>query len=239
MLESLNGLANLYSIGGSLIIGDYYGGNPSLTNLAGLGNLTSIGDEISIHNNPVLPNLAGLDNVTSIGGDISVKFNGALTDLMGLRNIASNSIESLFISNNPSLCKCAVESICDFLDSSIGLADFHLNASGCNDRQEVELACLSISVEELVDEGEKVVVRCVPNPINSIANIYLNLPDAAYVNIQICDITGRKITHLFSGILQPGQQQFTWDARDFDGGVYFLKVENDGLYQVKKLLLIE
>jgi len=159
--------------------------------------------------------------------------------LMGLRNIASNSIESLFISNNPSLCKCAVESICDFLDSSIGWADFHLNASGCNNRQEVELVCLSISVEEIDYRGEKVDVRCIPNPLNSIANIYLNLPDAAYVNIQICDITGRKIRTLHTGILQPGEQQVTWDARDFDGGVYFLKVENNGLYQVSKLLFIE
>jgi hypothetical protein len=234
-LSNLNGLENLTSVGDYLVVKN----NDSLTSLFGLDNLSTVGGTLYIVSNNVLPDLTGLESLTILGNKVYISSNAALQSLAGIDNIEAGTISELLIHDNPSLSNCAIESVCDYIANSYGLISIYGNSDGCSNRIEVELACENISVDEIFGKGELEVVKCIPNPINSVANIYLDLPDAAYVNIEICDFTGRKITNLFSGILQAGEQQFTWDARDFDGGVYFLKVENDGRCQVSKLLLME
>ncbi len=234
-LSNLNGLENLTSVGDYLVVKN----NDSLTSLFGLDNLSTVGGTLYIVSNNVLPDLTGLESLTILGNKVYISSNAALQSLAGIDNIEAGTISELLIHDNPSLSNCAIESVCDYIANSYGLISIYGNSDGCSNRIEVELACENISVDEIFGKGELEVVKCIPNPINSVANIYLDLPDAAYVNIEICDFTGRKIINLFSGILQAGEQQFTWDARDFDGGVYFLKVENDGRCQVSKLLLME
>jgi acyl-[acyl carrier protein]--UDP-N-acetylglucosamine O-acyltransferase len=101
-ITNLNGLSDVTSIGGNLIIGRYSGGNPALTSLTGLESLTSIGGLLLIEDNYTLTSLTGLDNVTSIGEDLQIFFNNALTSLTGLESLSSIG-HSLLISNNIAL----------------------------------------------------------------------------------------------------------------------------------------
>jgi hypothetical protein len=94
-ITNLNGLAQLVSIGGDLVINYNY----ELTNLSGLENITSIGGSLTIHQNVDLPNLSGLENIVSVGGDLQISNNYALPNISGLENIASIG-EKLTISNN-------------------------------------------------------------------------------------------------------------------------------------------
>jgi len=56
----------LVSIGGSFFIGTPMdGGNPSLTSLAGLDNLTSIGGDLDIAENDMLDSFTGLEDLSS------------------------------------------------------------------------------------------------------------------------------------------------------------------------------
>jgi len=59
---------------GSINIGEY---EPStnITNLNGLSNLESICGTLLIYNNPLLPNLAGLENLTAVGSDLQIWVN--------------------------------------------------------------------------------------------------------------------------------------------------------------------
>ncbi|MCD4745318.1 MAG: hypothetical protein K8R58_03370, partial [Bacteroidales bacterium] len=88
-ITNLNGLNVLTAFGGYLLIGDDYSGNPVLTSLTGLDNVTSIGGHIEITYSNALTSLTGLDNVTSIGGYLWIKHNDALTSLIGLDNVTS------------------------------------------------------------------------------------------------------------------------------------------------------
>ena len=74
--------AGRFAIGGNLIID-----HSSLTTLAGLEKLTSVGNFLFIENNPTLTSLATLSNIKSIVG-LNVRTNDSLTNLEGLNNLA-------------------------------------------------------------------------------------------------------------------------------------------------------
>ena len=107
-LTSLNGLENITSVGGALILvannakltnlviscSSYAGSinidtNPALTNLSGLENLTSIGNNFVITHNSALTNLDSLKNLKTIGESLYITYNDALTNLGGLENLTS------------------------------------------------------------------------------------------------------------------------------------------------------
>jgi len=96
-ITNLDGLNILTAIQGSLYIGSGYNkftvwfcdGNPSLTSLAGLSNLTYIGGNLEVLCNDSLTSLTGLNSLTSIGGNLSITCSNALTNLLGLENLTS------------------------------------------------------------------------------------------------------------------------------------------------------
>jgi len=129
----------LTSIGGSLIIGDWWqGGNSALTSLT------------------------GLENLTAIGGSLEISRNDALSSLTGLGNIDAGSIENLKIRSNDFLSACEVQSVCDYLANPGGTIEIHDNAFGCNSQIEVEEACDGVSVEKLSLVNKFLIS---PNPI--------------------------------------------------------------------------
>jgi hypothetical protein len=89
-IVNLNGLSVLTSIGGNFYIGGEDGGNPNLTSLTGLDNLTFIGGYLSVNHCNKLTNLTGLNNLTSVeGGWVEIRGNIILENLVGLENLTS------------------------------------------------------------------------------------------------------------------------------------------------------
>src|SRR5690606_37974820 len=142
-LTKLDGLNNLTSVGGFLLIES----NPNLTNLDGLSNLTSVGGYLRISSNSNLINLDGLRNLTSVGADLVIEYNPSLTDISGLQNIDPTSILStyygvgLYIVGNTSLSVCNLENFCTYLAGS-GARDISGNAGDCISEAAVTTACI-------------------------------------------------------------------------------------------------
>jgi len=92
LIENLNGLNQLTSIGLDLIIE-----HDSLTNLTGLENLTTIGRDMEVRFTRTLVNLEGLENLTTIGENLVIGWphdninitNLGLTDLTGLNGLTT------------------------------------------------------------------------------------------------------------------------------------------------------
>jgi len=97
-LESLS-TANWLSVGYFSPTDDFFG-NPALTSLDGLDNLTSVPKGLEITGNFVLTDLTSLHNL-SIIQDIIITLNSSLVNLNGLENLTS--IKNLSIGANPSL----------------------------------------------------------------------------------------------------------------------------------------
>ena len=81
-----------------------------------------------------------------------------------------------------------------------------------------------------------------PNPFVDIVSIEVKLQKQEFCEIDIHDITGRKITGLFSGSLDQGVHSFNWEAKDKTGnqltpGIYFYSIKTEEMSMTKKLLL--
>ncbi|MBN1950075.1 MAG: T9SS type A sorting domain-containing protein [Bacteroidales bacterium] len=109
VVENLNGLNNVTSIGGNLEIGYWDKIFPVdktyLHDLEGLNNLNYIGGDLSISSQDSLQTLEGMEGLITIGGNLSIgdyEGNPILSNLTGLDNV--ESIEGgLRIVDNPDL----------------------------------------------------------------------------------------------------------------------------------------
>ena len=77
-----------------------------------------------------------------------------------------------------------------------------------------------------------------PNPFNSTATIRYALPRAARVQLDLYDITGRKVSRLLSGDLPAGSASLSWTADELPSGTYFLHFQAADFTQTHKVLLI-
>ncbi|MFK7828730.1 MAG: hypothetical protein AB8B57_03015 [Congregibacter sp.] len=96
-ITNLNGLGAITSVGNLLVQT-----NDSLTNLDGLSGITSVGNILNINGNDILTNLDGLDAIASVGSSLFVFGNNRLTNLDGLGAITSVG-GGLFIQSNEDL----------------------------------------------------------------------------------------------------------------------------------------
>jgi hypothetical protein len=205
-LENLDGLENLGSIVGSLLIGKVYGwmswmeaspGNPSLIDLSDLSNLTSIGGALEITGNDTLPDLSGLENIDPV------------------------SINDLSIYNNNYLSSCEVESICNYLLNPNGEIEIHDNAEGCDSSQQVQDSCVTVSIEE-VNLLDKLFIS--PNPFSTSTTIKFESSQSGKVEIKIFNQLG-EVIEVIQKNTQAGEQTFNWDANGLPSGVYFISVQ--------------
>ncbi|NQU88034.1 MAG: right-handed parallel beta-helix repeat-containing protein [Mariniphaga sp.] len=113
-------------------------------------------------------------------------------------------------------------------------ANYYFGRSGYSNP--IVVATLT-SINEQIGLSE--IIKVYPNPFTHQTTIQFTVPDAGFVSLIICDITGKKIQTLHSGPLQTGEHSFVWDAEGFKGGLYFLRLEMDGDTESRKLLLIK
>jgi hypothetical protein len=97
MLTDISGLSNLTTIGQDALIA-----NSALTDLNGLSSLTNIVGWFSIRNNASLTNINGLGALTNVGGYLIIRDNASLTSVNGLVALA-NVGGYLQFSNNAAL----------------------------------------------------------------------------------------------------------------------------------------
>ncbi|NTV83137.1 MAG: T9SS type A sorting domain-containing protein [Bacteroidales bacterium] len=135
-ITDLTGLSSLNFVGSTFYIDD----NNSLSSLSGMGNFDSINGNLMISQNNALTSLNGLENVVSLSS-LVVFNNLSLNSLSGIENIIPNSINGLYLHDNPLLENCEVLSICEFLASPTGAVGIYNNAPGCNSPPEIAHQC--------------------------------------------------------------------------------------------------
>jgi hypothetical protein len=82
--------------------------------------------------------------------------------------------------------------------------------------------------------------RIAPNPFRSATDIGFSLPQAATVDVDVFDVTGRRVASPARSLaLEAGTHGVTWDAHRFPAGVYFLRVTADGRQAGGRLVRID
>ena len=83
-----------------------------------------------------------------------------------------------------------------------------------------------------------------PNPFNPVTTIKYELPEKSYININIFNIRGEKVTELVSGVQMAGYHQVIWNGKNLNGksvssGIYIYSLSTDEFHSVKKMLLFK
>lgn len=153
-LTSLNAFSSLQSVGmgsGPPIAKDFEVINcPGLSTLNDFSSLSELGRNFELSGNTSLTEMS-FPSLSSISGELSITGNTSLNSLLGLGDFTLSG--SLFIINNTSLPECEAEGICDYLDVPTNVATIANNDPGCNNRNQVETACLLLPVELVFFRG--------------------------------------------------------------------------------------
>ena len=82
-----------------------------------------------------------------------------------------------------------------------------------------------------------------PNPFNPSTTLEFTLPEAARVDLDVYDVSGRRVRTLFSGPARPGTVAVRWDGLDGKGravasGTYFARLRVGTDVQVRSMTLV-
>jgi len=78
-----------------------------------------------------------------------------------------------------------------------------------------------------------------PNPLRLNTTIEYQLAEPGFVSLKVFDITGNLIETLFSGYQAAGLKKIEWNAISLEGQVYFIRLESNGTFETKKLVLFK
>ncbi|MBM3403738.1 MAG: hypothetical protein FJY10_02470 [Bacteroidetes bacterium] len=246
-LNEIDGLDSLGYVGGDLQIAQ----NPVLSSIIGMRSLRNIGGGIGIWENPVLSDLSGLIGLQTINGELYISDNDALTSLHGLDSISAPSIHVLKIKDNSHLSDCAIRSICNLLDIPFMNTDISNNAPGCNSEEEVDSACVSLSINSNEISTH---ISIYPNPADNMINVILpesgmwenlsaDLNGIHYSNIntegsfiEIDDIMGKKWKEV---AFIKGQREISLDVSYLPTGLYLVRLLVKGsTYATGKVMVV-
>ncbi|MBP7273096.1 MAG: DUF1501 domain-containing protein [Saprospiraceae bacterium] len=96
-------------------------------------------------------------------------------------------------------------------------------------------SCISSSVHDYNVKGGTVLVRPYPNPfVTSISIEFLSL--GGFTTVQIFNTHGRNIRTLAQGNFPQGTHTVTFDSEDLPAGIYYVRLQNLSLQQVKPII---
>jgi hypothetical protein len=78
-----------------------------------------------------------------------------------------------------------------------------------------------------------------PNPFNPSTKITFSLKNSGLTNLSVYNILGEKVVTLINSNLAAGAHEFSFNASKFSSGIYFYRLESNGSYQVRKMMLLK
>ncbi len=94
----------------------------------------------------------------------------------------------------------------------------------------------SLSVSEL-PHSQNAKIKNYPNPFQNQTTIEYKLSRKGNVNLNLLDVNGSLIKHLFNGQQQKGIHTFQLNASGLSPGMYFVAFEHEGLINYHKILI--
>lgn len=78
-----------------------------------------------------------------------------------------------------------------------------------------------------------------PNPFNPETKIVFNIVKSGLVKLTVFDNLGKEVETLVNEYLQPGLHGVSFNGSRLSSGVYYYRLEIDGLYEIKRMTLIK
>jgi hypothetical protein len=94
-------------------------------------------------------------------------------------------------------------------------------------------------IPHMSGDDRVVLRRPVPNPFNPVTRIGYVLPKEEFVRLSVYNVKGKLVEHLVAEIQPAGEYVVTWDAQGIPSGMYFCRIEADGILETRKLILLK
>jgi PKD repeat protein len=82
-------------------------------------------------------------------------------------------------------------------------------------------------------------IKVFPNPLNSIANISLQLAENSNAELTVMDMLGQKVETLHKGNLMKGAHRFKWNSDKVASGIYLLQIQNGNEVHTQRMSVVK
>lgn len=94
-------------------------------------------------------------------------------------------------------------------------------------------------VEETIVPSEFALYQNYPNPFNPATTIRFSVPRESFVTLKVYDNTGTLVTTLVKESVSAGDHTVSFNASGLASGIYFYRLESEGVAISKKMLLLK
>ena len=78
-----------------------------------------------------------------------------------------------------------------------------------------------------------------PNPFNSATLIKFDIPKASYVQINLYDISGKKVCNIINNFFNNGAYSYLFEDLRLASGIYYYKMSTGNFSKIKKFIIIK
>lgn len=78
-----------------------------------------------------------------------------------------------------------------------------------------------------------------PNPFNPTTKIVYDIPESGNVSLKVYDQLGKEVSTLVNSFRNAGSYEITFDGTALSTGIYFYKLDVNGLTSTKKMILVK
>ena len=96
----------------------------------------------------------------------------------------------------------------------------------------------SVGIEDEKIPTQYALLQNYPNPFNPTTVISYDLPENAFVNLKIFDITGKEVAEIVNSEKSAGKHRIQFDANKLSSGIYFYQIKTNQYSETKKMILI-
>jgi len=102
----------------------------------------------------------------------------------------------------------------------------------------LKTADLAVGIDDkLLGKSEYKLYPSYPNPTSGPSTISFSIPAASNVNLTVYDIAGKQVMELINEQRSPGTQTVTADVSGLQAGLYYLRMQADGVVKTQKLVV--